>query len=137
MKNDMFIEIAASGIGGRAELLHEPKPAEYKKKKCSLKKAITAPIATKPKMSTHEELKEELKKMRKVYAPFLADYAPKAKEYKKQIQIRDFVLNGTENITIPYYGGPVGNATQIYEAKFNVDATINEDTVAYICFSKY
>lgn len=134
MKNDMFIEIASSGIGGRAELLHEPKPVEYKKKKCILKKASTSPIATQPKISTNEELKEELQKMRKVYEPFLADYAPKAKEYKKQINIRDFVLNGTENITIPYYGGPVGNATQTYEAEFSVDTPLDEDTAAYICF---
>ena len=83
MKNDMFIDIAASGIGGRAELLHEPKPIRYKKKKCNLKKATTDPIDTQPKMSSQKELIKELDRMRALYKPFLADYAPKAKEYKK------------------------------------------------------
>ena len=101
MKNDMFIDIAASGIGGRTELLYEPAPAVYKKKKCVLKNEGKTPIKTEKKIDTQEELMEELGKMRKAYEPFLENYAPEMKEHKNRIDIRDFVLDGKEKITIP------------------------------------
>lgn len=134
MKNDMFIDIAASGIGGRTELLYEPAPAVYKKKKCVLKNEGKAPIKTEKKIDSQAELMEELAKMRKAYAPFLENHAPEMKEYKSRIDIRDFVLDGKEKITIPHYGGPVGYAVKVYEAEFNVEKLPDENSVAYICF---
>lgn len=134
MKNDMFVEIAASGIGGRMELLCEPQPPVYEKKRCVLKQSTGDAIVTKEKMSTVEELKRELADMREYYKPFLMNYAPEIKKYNKQIFIRDFVLNGAEKITIPYYGGPVGPATQVYESTFNIDELPDDTQVMYICF---
>ena len=121
MKQDMFIDIAQSGIGGRVELLYEPGPAVYKKKKSVLKNEGKSPIVTDKKISTNEELKAELKKMRELYAPYLENYAPRVECLNEKIQIRDFLLDGKEKVTIPHYEGPVGLAKKVYESEFVIE----------------
>lgn len=37
---DIFAQIAANGIGGREELLHEPQPIKFEKKAVVLDRAI-------------------------------------------------------------------------------------------------
>ncbi len=134
MSKDVFIDIAAKGIGGRMELLHEPQPTEETGNIVNLLPSQDKKgLATVPKMSTEKELKAELARLRKEYQPFLENHAPKLNSMNERIDIRNFTLNGSESITIPYYGGPVGNAEQIYEAEFNV-SDIDESKEAYICF---
>ena len=71
-------------------------------------------------MTTKEELFEALKKMRREYEPFLADYAPKQESKRTRIDIKEFLLDGKEKITIPHYGGPVGYAKKVYESEFEL-----------------
>ena len=132
MKKDIFVEIASGGIGGRAELLHEPQPIFRDIRKCKLQNVVTPPISTEEKMSTGKELQEKLAGMREAYRPYLADYAPKLMPVNHKTVIRDFVLNGQEEITLPHYGGPVGNAEHVYESVFEVHADFEEKSV-YLC----
>lgn len=134
MANDAFIDIAAGGIGGRSEFLHEPKPRFTNIKKCKLKEKAADPIPTDKKMDTKEEMQAEVLKLRKQYEPFLKNYVPKQELLRKKTKLTDFVLNGTEQVTLPHYGGPVGYAKHTYECDFTVDA-IGENETVYICFN--
>ena len=60
---DIFSEIAASGIGGRMDLLAENEPEQTEKITSALKKSTEAAIITEKKMSTKEELAKELLKI--------------------------------------------------------------------------
>lgn len=130
MSKDQFIEIAAGGIGGRAELLYEPTPKFTNIDICKLVEGGEA-IKTEKKMDSSEELSAELKKMREKYAPYLRNLAPDFPTTSKRVDIKDFILNGEEKITIPYYGGPVGYAKQLYESKFNIENADGKEI--YIC----
>lgn len=127
---DLFAQIAANGIGGREDLLYTPEPEQFNEKVLVLDKKQDA-VNVAPKMSTKDELFEELVKMREQYKVFLTDNAPKLKEYREITHINEFRLNG-KNITIPHYEGPLGNQKQVYEAEF--DAQLSADKAAYICF---
>jgi len=129
---DFFANIAANGIGGRMELLEEQHPKKINKNVCSLKKTEASPIETKNKMSTGEELRAQLKKMREKYKAFLEDHAPKINKINTQIQLTEFVLDG-KKISLPHYGGPSGYAKQVYETTFNI-ALIDDEKAYYICF---
>lgn len=130
MANDQFIEIAAGGIGGRAELLYEPSPKFTDIEICELQDGGEA-VKTEKKMDTAEEMRAELKKMREEYAPYLRNLAPKLPVMNKRVDIKEFILDGKEKITIPYYGGPVGYAKQVYETKFDVEEAPEKEI--YIC----
>jgi len=132
MGNDVFIDIAAGGIGGRSELLYDPQPEFCNMKKYNLQDGGCKPIETVEKISTSEELSEMLSEMKKKYKPFMEDYAPVTDEMNRRIPLNEFVLNGKESVKIPYYGGPVGNAVHTYECEFDVDE-FSEDECAYIC----
>lgn len=120
MANDIFANIAANGIGGRMDQLCEITPKKHDKKVYELKETNDAPIKTSPKMSTKAELYEALAKMKKEYEPFLADYAPKQESKRTRIDIKEFLLDGKEKVTIPHYGGPVGYAKKTYESEFTL-----------------
>ncbi len=121
MANDIFANIAANGIGGRMDLLKEITPKKYEKAECKLEDTDIAPFKTIKKINTKEELEAEVKKLRKKYEPFLADYAPKQETKRTRIDIKEFLLDGNEKITIPHYGGPIGYAKQVYESEFTIE----------------
>ena len=54
MANDVFANIAASGIGGRQELLYEPAPEKIDVKKAALTSKEFVPFNFKDKISTKE-----------------------------------------------------------------------------------
>ena len=120
MANDIFANIAANGIGGRMDQLTEITPRKYEKKAAELKDSDKAPIKTESKMCTKEELKSALSKMRKEYEPFLADLAPAQHSKRTRIDIKEFLLDGEEKVTIPHYWGPVGYAKKVYESEFQL-----------------
>ena len=132
MANDVFVEIARTGAGGRKELLHEPKPIPHETKKCVLAESDGKSVATIKKMNTKDELCNELRRMREKYKPYLENLAPKIASVNTVIPIKEFLLDGKEKITLPYYGGPVGYAKQVYESKFSLP-DIAEDKCVYIC----
>lgn len=127
---DIFAQIAANGIGGREELLHDPGPMEFEKKSCVLDNEIT-PFEVKRKIGTREELYRELENMKEAYAPFLQDLAPELPIQKEVIQLERFLLDG-EEITIPHYQGPLGKQKQVYTTSF--EAAVRKNKAAYLCF---
>ncbi len=133
MANDRLAQIAADGMGGKIELLHIPEPIPYDVGACVLTECTAEPVATTEKISTKEELYEELAKLRRQYRPFLADHAPAMDLITKKTKLTNFVLNGTENITLPYYGEPVGYGVQTYETEFEAEA-LSADQAMYIRF---
>ena len=138
MANDQFAQIAADGIGGRMELLEMPKPAVYHVGKCMLNMqasdadSLTA-IPTTDKISTKEQLYEELAKMKQQYQPYLENHAPFMEGCTKITKLTNFVLNGSEEITLPHYGGPLGYAVQTYETDFEAEP-LAADQAMYIRF---
>lgn len=133
MARDKFVDIAQGGYGGRKELLHEPAPIAHETKRCLLQEEKEIrPIATVKKMDTAEELFAQLAEMKEKYRPYLADYAPTLRDERKRISLTEFVLNGAENVTLPHYGGPVGNACHTYETEFTLEA-VGENKCVYLC----
>lgn len=132
MANDVFANIASKGIGGRMHLLHEPSPACYEKKQCFLTDATHTPYYLKQKSYTRDDLFFELKQKKENMKPFLQNLAPDIEQLTKRIYINNFILNGSESITLPHYGGPVGYNLLTYEAEFELDKKNNKSY--YICF---
>ena len=94
MTNDIFANIAAGGIGGRADELEIPKPKQFSVENCILDDAEgTTPIKTAEKISSKTELYDELSKLKKALSPFLNNEAPEIENYKKIIPIKNFLLN--------------------------------------------
>ena len=133
MANDVFANIAASGIGGRKELLYDPEPPKIKRKKCALKAGDFTPAEVERKISTRDELYSELAKMKEQYVPFLKNFAPEIKSYKERIEITDFTLDGNEKITLPHYMGPLGYAKKVYESEFTI-SEVSADKAYYATF---
>lgn len=132
MANDKFADIAANGIGGRTHLLKEQKPEKHERRECVPEKISVESLVVKKKSYTREKLAEELKTERKKMEQYFLNYAPKPTQYNKRKNIDTFILNGTESVKIPHYGGPTGNATDTYEA--DVEITKKEGKEYYICF---
>ena len=131
MKNDVFADIAAGGIGGRQELLYTPQPPVHTQVISQPKPCAFEPTATPKHISTKAELAKELKEMRDRYKPFMRDLSPALPVMKKVLNIKNFRLDG-RNITIPEYGGPSGYALKTYETEFEVPS-LSETEAAYIC----
>lgn len=127
---DDFAKIAATGIGGRSELLTNPSPKKFTTRECVLEKGGNT-ILTKNKMSTKEELYRELKKQREYYSEFLKDLAPTPENYHSRIYIDNFTVDGNK-VTIPDFGGPTGVSEKTYIAEFEVNDF--EDKAVYIRF---
>lgn len=132
MKNDKFANIAAAGIGGNAELLHTPSPTFRNVKNANLINGEFSPTPHPLKISTKDELFNELDLMRKEYEPFLKNLAPEFCPLKEVTEIKNFVLDGKE-ITIPDYSGPSGYALKVYETEFD-SRVVSDSEAAYICF---
>ena len=129
---DKFAQIAANGIGGRMELLEEPKPAVYPKIISVLEETSDIPVETTNKMSDKEELKAALDKMREEYMPFLRNLAPDVKNIRQRIDISSFVCDGKE-VTIPEYGGPTGKIQKTYITEIMIPF-VQKDQGVYIHF---
>lgn len=133
MAKDIFAKIAEDGMGGRKECLCDPEPMKFSKEICTLNETVFPAFEIKRKMSQKSELYSALKETREYYKPFLRDLAPKIEPYNKRTYIRNFVLDGSGEITVPEYGGPLGNAKKTYEAVFEIHE-IRYDKAYYIRF---
>ena len=129
---DFFANIASNGVGGRAEYLVKNEPQEHKTTVIELKKSDLAPIFTKTKMSSKEELYAALAVQREAYKPWLSDLAPAFDADRARIYIKNCICNG-KPITLPYYGDDVGNSLQVYESTFTLE-NIDAAKSYYICF---
>lgn len=120
-EKDIFAEIAHKGIGGRPWLMEESLPAEHGVNPCVLTDHITGEYAVPCRSQDTEGLKKELTQLKAQMAPFLQNHAPKQASCKKQLEIKEFLLDGQEPVTIPHYGGPIGYGFKTYEADFAME----------------
>lgn len=136
MANDRLAQIAAEGMGGNMDLLEIPEPIVYQAQNCVLEmcsgEELTA-LNTEEKISTKEQLYEKLAEIRSEYQPYLANHAPHLEQCSQITKLTDFVLNGSEKITLPHYGDPVGYAVQTYETEFEAEPLTAEQAM-YIRF---
>ncbi len=119
MANDVFANIAATGIGGRMEELCEITPKKLDIKAVTLADFEKMPVKTEAKTDSKEKLYEELAELKKYYEPFLENHAPEMVNTRQRIDITEFTVDG-KNITIPHYEGPVGYAKKVYESEFEL-----------------
>ena len=132
MANDVFAQIASNGIGGRQWLLEEKTPAPHTTKECLLTTHTTGEYPAPEKPYTKEALYADLNCLREKMKPFLADLAPVQETYTKKAEIRSFLLDGKDTVTIPHYCGPIGKACKTYDAVFSLEK--NAHKAYYICF---
>ena len=120
-KQDKFEQFARQAQMANNANLVQPQPIPFEKNPCALSTDDLTIQPVKPDMSTREELYAALAEMREQYKPFLRELPPAIPSYRTRIDLKKFVLDGKEEITIPHYDGPLGNATQVYTTKFNLD----------------
>ena len=89
MKNDIFADIAASGIYSGKEGLAEPQPPQLSDKKLEFNNLDAAFIPCK-KMNSAEELYQEVERQKKYYEPFFQDLAPTFPEYRTRKKLKQF-----------------------------------------------
>ncbi|HHV10153.1 MAG TPA: hypothetical protein GXX75_07750 [Clostridiales bacterium] len=135
MKNDQFANIAAGGVLTAGKGLKAPVPENVDKQvwhSDNYGKKMIFP----PKMCTKEELYKELDEWKLRYGPFLQRLAPELNKTGKSQELKEFfwrietsqdrqdyreVMEGRgewEKVTIPHYGGPLGNAVTCYRTEF-------------------
>ena len=120
-KEDRFEQFARQAQQrGNANLV-QPQPIPFEKNPCVLSADAFSPCPVTPDISTREELYAELAKIRERYTPFLRELAPAIPSYRTRLDLKKFILDGKEEVTIPHYGGPLGNATQHYTSTFHLD----------------
>lgn len=133
MGNDFFAQIAANGIGGIRELLTDPQPKPFDRRDCNLTAGNYVRTESPEKLSTREGLRQALREMRARYAQYLTDHAPACHSTTVRTELKNFTLDGKEEITLPHYGGPIGVGRHVYETTFTLEA-LPEGKAAYICF---
>lgn len=99
-------------------------------------------------ITTQEQLNDELIRMRKKFAPFMAEHAPALPEIRKQTELKKFEYklvasemgtdengelfplpemipvkepNSWKEVEIPHYSGPINKAEAHYRKKLNLD----------------
>ena len=136
MKNDIFANIAAAGIGGRQELLSRPEPVPFEPNNAVLTAGGEA-YGVSEKMHTEEQLRAALAELRDRYAPFTEDFAPECRSSKEIIPLGEFTLyeedSDPKQITLPHYGAPVGCHEQLYDTRFALRPEQTQGKAVYIC----
>lgn len=105
------------------------------------------------KLSTQKEIETELKSLRKRYAPFIKDIAPKMKEkrtsfrvekmqfrYETEEDLKNFqgLVEGNGSWTLidmPYYHGPQGISTAWYRQEISIPSEIMSMPSVYLHFN--
>ncbi len=129
---DIFAAIAQIEEKKRADIFEVvPEPVQ--------EVTIPLPEATGEKtqfslLYSKEELVQKLAEERAKYAPFLQDLAPECPSMKTRTYLKEFVLDGTETVTLPHYGGPTGYAKKTYETQFVMDE-VRADKTYNVCFT--
>jgi hypothetical protein len=151
--NDTFAEIAAGGMNLAGKGLVELNLPVLGEKGFELTEVDEAAVFTPLiKMSTAEELQDELERKRQEYAPFMEQHAPTLPSYRIRQEIKEFdwrmgtvedeqdfigTLQGRgiwKRVTIPHYGEPLGKAFTLYRTTFGVSEDMLNIGRVYICF---
>lgn len=130
MEGDLFAQYAQMADNSSKDDLVTPEPIAYEKKVCAMKQGKKEPCRPMKRSSTKSELYEELGRLRKVFEPFLADFAPQIEESRQKYPLKDFVQDG-KKLTIPHYEGPIGPAEKSYTTEFELPKF--EGKAVYFC----
>ena len=148
---DFFGLIASKEIGSKRVPLVFPEPTPKNGVIFDLQKSNDAPTEVFKKPDSREELDEIIDELRIKYSPFMQKLAPKTESTRSVINLEHFqmrsaseadradftsVLRGEgewDEITVPYYNGPVGTMVHYYRTTFNIDK-VSEDKAVFICF---
>ncbi len=153
---DLFADIAAKGISKNDGLV-APQPPVLESKNLELTIGVNEAgqsFVPKAKISTKEELQEELKRVKKDHQIYLKDFAPELESKIVRKDLKEFdwrigteydsqnfrkVLDGQgqwEKVTIPpHYGAPNGLAFTYYRTTFTLTKEDFEKDDLYICFN--
>jgi beta-galactosidase/beta-glucuronidase len=109
-------------------------------------------FAPTPKLDTPGKLLRELKRQRRLHAPFMRNLAPTPEPTCIVLPIEEFDWRLQESgdlsdparparsdgqwekVPIPHYGGPLGRATAYYRTAFQVTDEMLERGAVYVCF---
>lgn len=132
--NDRFAEIGNKAAATRLHLLVTPKPPVFKYRSLPFYNSTAYAFEPMNKLDSKEELVVALDSIRKVYAPYLQNLAPKTEVTRHRTKLQSFdwrveteedrkdfsrVLNGEgkwEKVTVPHYGPPLGKAATYYRS---------------------
>lgn len=122
---DAFAQIAKNGIQGRHELLIQPEPCSPPEETLELKECHCLPLDIPSKISSPEELSDELSKKREWARSFLENHAPQLQSCRKTITLDHFLWKNQNDSTwkpvnLPHYGGPLGAARTFYQTTFSL-----------------
>jgi S-formylglutathione hydrolase FrmB len=104
------------------------------------------------KIDTQAELDAELARMRKKFAPFMADLAPPvAKRTALELEKFDWRMETEDDrkdaanaltgkgdwkqVTIPHYGGPIDDAASYYRTTLKLDGSLLESEALFVHFN--
>ncbi len=119
MAGDIFAQFARMADNREKDSLVIPEPVPYVHRSCVLEAGDEKPCKEIVRPNTPQEVKAALQELRQHFQPYLADYAPSVSSVRRRISISEFLLDG-EPITIPHYGGPLGDAVQSYTSEFEL-----------------
>lgn len=148
---DFFGAIASKEIGSKRAPLVFPKPQEKNGIILPLSSTDKTPTPVPKKPDTKGELDALIEELRVKYSPFMQNLAPKAADIREKIILENFALREEqeedlldfsrvtrgegewENIRIPYYFGPTGNAVYYYRTTFNI-CEKSASKAIFLCF---
>lgn len=122
---NMFEQYARQSLQATNRNLIHPQPIPFDKKACTLTSGKYDALPLPKDITTREELREALAQMRTQYQPFLRDLAPKLPLCKEVLDLKTWEMDG-EPITIPQYGGPLGDAVHNYRTTFTLNSIDNK-----------
>jgi len=154
LKRDVFADIAAQRDQFRKDNLVQPTPPTLPKKNLpAMKAASRSTFAPEKKMTTADQLKAALAKLRQKMSPFMEDHSPKLKSLRMVQSLKHFdwrketdadrrtlthPLSGKgkwEKITIPHFGGPLGRAVTYYRTTFTLTSAMTKRDALFIHFA--
>lgn len=148
---DFFGAIAAGEIGSTRAPLVFPEPAPWNGKIFSLTSSCDAPTEIYKKPDTREELDEIIDGLRAKYEPFMQKLAPQIPDTREVLPLTSFLMREAESedirdfsrvlcgegkwqeVSVPYYAGPTGEAVHYYQTTFRADK-LPTDKAAFLCF---
>lgn len=148
---DKFAEIAAIKSDYADRNLVEITPPALEKRVLPLDANVAA-FQPGAKLTTAEQLREELQRQRERHAPYLKDLAPPLEDSRLRTPLDSFdwrietaddrtdfamTLAGQgkwEQVTIPHYGPPMGRAVTYYRTTFDVTPAMLEKGALFACF---
>lgn len=142
---DAFAAIAAMDPqkenDARLATLERPAPLPFEKELLPTRSPSTANAAPKYKtVRTQKQLQAVIAKSRKSHEKYLADYAPKLRSKRHQIELTGFKWRlrpstKWKSITLPHYEGPMGRHTAEYETTFTLPEKVSDQEAQIIRFT--